>query len=219
MDVVGGIASVAQLIAYSHVVAQRLVQLYKAAQEGPSCCRTQQSNIRFLLELIQRICTDEAPNTDAILPLLIATVNLANSLLRLLQPKGTLYNRWLWISKGQEIESKFCALNDKTRLLQLHITERTYSIVAHVQKDIRHMNQSLEYRPSHMDQSVCANHYPRNHPYPADLSFFFHLLAFYLMRLDQLKTIRRLQEWSTCLEAELDNPIDDFTTFLRIQSQ
>lgn len=158
MDVVGGVASVTQLIDYSHVVAQRLVQLYKAVQKGPSCCQTQRSNIRFLLEVIQRICTDEASNIEAILPLLIATVNLANSLLKLLQPKGTLYNHWLWVSKGQEIESTFSALNDKTRLLQLHITERTYNIMTQVQQDITHMNQSLKRHPSNVDQSVCANH-------------------------------------------------------------
>lgn len=161
MDVVSGVASVSQLIAYSHVVAQRLVQLYKAAQEGPSCCQTQRSNIRFLLELVQRICTDEAPKTEAILPLLIATLNLANSLLKLLQPKGTWYNHWLWVSKGQEIESTFSALNDKTRLLQLHITERTYNIITHVQKDIKQMNQGLKRQPrSNVDQSSPTSSLP-----------------------------------------------------------
>ncbi|KAL8825742.1 MAG: hypothetical protein Q9191_004230 [Dirinaria sp. TL-2023a] len=154
MDVVSGVASVSQLIAYGHVLVQRLVQLYKAAREGPSCCQTQRFNIRFLLELVQRICTDEAPNTEAILSLLIATVNLANSLLKLLQPKGTWYNYWLLVSKGQEIKSTFSALNDKTRLLQLHITERTYDIVTHVQNDIKQMNQGIKRQPtSNVDQS------------------------------------------------------------------
>lgn len=142
MEIVGGAASSLQLVAYGHVVTQRLVQLFKAVQEGPQVCRQQGSNIRFLLDLIRRICDSEAPDIDAILPLLISTANIANSLLNLLQPPSTLYSRWLWISKGGEIEDTFRALNDKTRLLQLHISERTYSIVTNVQRDIKTMNQN-----------------------------------------------------------------------------
>ena len=149
------------------------MQLYKAAQEGSPFCRTQRSNIGFLLESIQRVCTEEAPDTDSILPLLIATAGLATSLLVLLKPKGTLYNYWHWISKGQEIESTFSALNDKTRLLQLHMTEKTYSIVTRVQKDITHMNQSLDSRPSQMDPPVCVpTPMSTMTPHPAHISFF-----------------------------------------------
>ena len=155
MEIVSGIASVAQLVAYSHVAAQRLVQLHKAAQNGPVFCRTQRSNIVFLLGSIQRICIDQAPNVEIILPLLIATANLATSLLNLLKPKGALYNHWLWVTKRQEIEDSFCALNDKTRLLQLHVTERVYSIVSHVHKDIKTMSQNLNDLSSQMDKSVC----------------------------------------------------------------
>ena len=157
MDIVGGAASVTQLVNYSHGAIRQLVQLYKAAQEGSSFCRTQRFNIGFLLESIQRICTEEAPDTDSILPLLIATAGLATSLLILLKPKGTWRNSWHLIAKGHEIESAFSALNDKTRLLQLHITEKTYNIVTRVQKEIKHMNQSLTSRPSQGDQPVCAN--------------------------------------------------------------
>lgn len=142
MEIVGGIASSTQLVAYGHVVAQRLVQLYKAVQDGPQLCRTQRSNISFLLDSIQRICISEQPDIDTILPHLICTANLANSLLNLLRPQGALYNRWLRISKGCEIENIFHALDDKARLLQLHITGRTYNIVANVQKDIKTMSKS-----------------------------------------------------------------------------
>ena len=154
MNVLGCIASVTQLAAYSRQAARRLEKLYKAAQDGPIFCREQRTNIRLLNDLIQLICKDEASNIDVILPLLIATASLANSLLNLLQSKGTFYNHWLWISKGQEIESGFGALNDKTRLLQLHVAERTCSIVTNVQKDIRDMNRSIKDTESHLGQSV-----------------------------------------------------------------
>ena len=156
MDVAAGVASVTQLVAYGHVVIRHLVQLYKAAQEGPSFCRVQHFNIGILLESVQRICTNETQNTDSILPLLIATTELACSLLNWLQPKGALHNRWLWISKAREIESLFCALNDKTRLLQFHITERTYNIVSHVQKDIKHMDQTMSKCASEAMQVVVS---------------------------------------------------------------
>ncbi|KAL8685679.1 MAG: hypothetical protein Q9218_007605 [Villophora microphyllina] len=143
MEVVGGVASLTQLVAYSHVVAKRLVQLHKVVQEGPQLYRTQRSHISFLLDSIQRICISEAPDTETILPLLISTAHLAHSLLNLLQQQGALYHLRLWASKGDEIETTFRALKDKACLLQLHITERTYNIVANVQKDIMSaMNQS-----------------------------------------------------------------------------
>ena len=157
MEIVGGIASVTQLVAYSHGVAQRLKQLYKAAQEGPRFCRSQRCNIEFLLESIQRLCIAETPDTDCVFPLLIATAKLAISLLNLLEPRSTFYNRWLWVSKGQEIQSAFRALNDKTRLLQLHISERTYNILEHMQKDIQQMSQTSSSVSAPPNQSVCAN--------------------------------------------------------------
>ena len=158
MDVIGGVASISQVIAYGHVVIHQLVQLYKAAQEGPHFCQVQHFNISVLLESVQRICTNETLNIDSILPLLIDTTELACSLLNWLKPKGTLYNKWLWISKSRDIESSFRALNDKTRLLQFHITERTYTIVSHVQKDIEHMNQTMYSCLSEEKQVVVSIH-------------------------------------------------------------
>ena len=154
MELLGGIASVTQLAAYSHVVTKRLIQLHKAAQEGPSFCKAQRFNIGFLLESIQRICTADSPNTESVLPLLISTANCATLLLSLLRPKGTVYNYLLWASKGQEIEAAFRALNEKTRLLQIYISERTYSLIRDVQRDIEAMNQSVKALPSPEDQPV-----------------------------------------------------------------
>lgn len=158
MEIVGGVASITQLTAYSHVVARRLLQLYNAVQEGPSFYHIQRSNIGFLLESIQRMCVAEAFDTDSILPLLIAAADLATSLLNLLQPAGALYKRWLWFSRSDEIENAFCALNDKTRLLQLHMTERTYSTVTHVLNRIEYMNQEFSSPTPPVDQSVCSHH-------------------------------------------------------------
>ena len=172
MNILGGVASVTQLAAYSHVVAKRLIQLHKAAQEGPSFCRAQRFNIGFLLESIQRISADESPNTDSILPLLIATANLATLLLKLLKPRGTFYNYLLWASKGQEIEHAFHALNDKTRLLQLHISERTYNIMTDVRREMETMNQSSEARSSQGDNAVCISLFLQEWGFPLMSCFF-----------------------------------------------
>lgn len=92
MEVISGIASIAQLAAYSHVVARQLVQLHKVVQEGPQLYQRRRSHIILLLDSIQRICIGEAPDTDTIIPLLISTADLAHSLLSLLQPQGSFYN-------------------------------------------------------------------------------------------------------------------------------
>lgn len=178
MDILGGVASVAQLAAYSHVVAKRLMQLQKAAQDGPSFCRAQRFNIRFLLETIQRICADESPNTDSILPLLITTANLATLLLKLLKPKGTFYNYLLWASKGQEIENAFRALNDKTRLLQLHILERTYNLMRNVQRDIKTMNPSVEACSFQDNHSVGISPSLQEYGFPLTSRSFFSISSF-----------------------------------------
>ncbi|KAL9582200.1 MAG: hypothetical protein Q9212_003435 [Teloschistes hypoglaucus] len=159
MEVVGGIASATQLVAYTHVVARRLVQLYKAVQNGPQLYRTRRSHVLCLLDSVQRVSIGEAPDPDTILPLLISTTELAHSLLYLLQPQGALCHLRPWSSKSDEIESTFQALNDKTRLLQLHITERTYNLVATVQKDIKTMNEDKPIKHSNESPSVC----PRLH--------------------------------------------------------
>ena len=184
MDVISGIASATQLVNYGHAVARRLIQLHKAAMDGPSFCRTQRFNIKFLLQSVQRICIDEASNIDSLLPLLIATANVATLLLRLLQPTGTFYNHWLWISKGPAIESSFRALNDKTRLLQLYITERTYNVVQHVRNDIIHMSQSL---PVH----VCI--YPLSKALTILTAPCFHPVAYYLQHLNHVEYFQRLK--------------------------
>ncbi|KAI4193339.1 MAG: hypothetical protein LQ350_008366 [Teloschistes chrysophthalmus] len=155
MEVVGGIASATQLVAYTHVVARRLVQLYKAVQNGPQLYRIRRSHVLSLLDSVQRVCIGEAPDTDTILPLLISTTDLAHSLLYLLQPQSALCHLRLWSSKSDEIESTFQALNDKSRLLQLHITERTYNIVATVQKDIKTMNEDKRVKNANESPPVC----------------------------------------------------------------
>ncbi|KAL8778773.1 MAG: hypothetical protein Q9213_007253 [Squamulea squamosa] len=165
MEVISGAASVTQLAAYSHQVFQRLVQLRKAVQEGPDFCRTQRFNIGFLLESLRRISISQTSDAEIILPLLISTANIATSLLGLLEPRGSLCNHWLWVSKGQKIESAFRALNDKARLLQLHITERIYHAVTHVHKDIQTMSQKRSQSVSHSGQLVCMYH-PSNPRYP-----------------------------------------------------
>lgn len=157
MEVVGGIASAAQLVAYTHVVARRLIQLYKAVQNGPQLYRTRRSHVLSLLDSIQRVCIGEAPDTDTIIPLLISTTELAHSLLYLLQPSGALCHLRPWSSKSDEIENTFQALNDKTRLLQLHITKRTYNIVATMQKDIKTMNEAKRVKNSNQSTPVCPS--------------------------------------------------------------
>ena len=157
MDIVGGAANVTQLVAYSGALVQRLVKLYKASSEAPSFCRNQRIMICFLLESVQRISLDDSLDIDIILPILVGITGLANSLLDLLEPKGIWYRHLHWISKGTDIDNGLRALNDKTHLLQLHMTERTHRVVARVHTDIERLSSLLK-GPSEVHDSVNIFH-------------------------------------------------------------
>lgn len=134
MDLVGGVASISQLAHYSASATSHLINLYKATQNGATFCREQNYGIRLLLQLVHRVCKTEAADLESILPLLIAITDLASSLLNLLGPRGTLHNRWLWVCKSAEIEKSFRSLSEKTSLLQLYVTERTFSLLSKMDK-------------------------------------------------------------------------------------
>ena len=132
MEIVGGAASIAQLAAYSRCAAQHLIDLYKATQDGPTFCQEQSYKVRLLQHSIQRIATAETTDSNLILPLFISIADQANILLKLLGQRGLLRNKWLWVIKGGEIEKAFQALDDKSNLLQLYLSERTYSIISNM---------------------------------------------------------------------------------------
>ena len=129
MDVIGCVASVSQLVSYSHSATQRLISLYQAVQGGPAFCRDQSQNIRYLLRTVKRICSIKAPDADALLPLCISIADRASTLLNLLGPTEALRSRWLWLAKSKDIEMLFRSLREKTNLLQLYLTEKTLDLV------------------------------------------------------------------------------------------
>ena len=141
MDAVNGIASVSQLVIYSHSAIKQLTKLYSATQGDAGFYQAQRCNLKFLLQTIQNICIHPSSGTERLLPLLVDTADLATSLIRLLKPQSFLARSLLWFVKSQEIESAFNTLNEKTRLLQLHISESTHTIVTHIQKDIKDMSE------------------------------------------------------------------------------
>ena len=149
MEVVSGIAGVSQLVTYSHSAIRQLTKLYDATKEDAGFYRVQRYNLTFLLQAIQHISLDHSRDTERLLPLLIEIADLTTSLIKLLKPQGSLARSLHWFVKSQEIESTFNTLNEKTRLLQLHLSERTYSIVAHIHRDIKDMGKTK--------QEVCPN--------------------------------------------------------------
>ena len=130
MDVLGGVTSISQLLHYSHCTARQLISLYKAIQNAPSLRGEQSHGILLLLSSIQRICSIEENDIDSLLPLLISIANTASLLLNLLGSKSILNNRWFWMTKGKEIQEALQLLSDKTKLLQFHIAERTYTLLS-----------------------------------------------------------------------------------------
>lgn len=87
MEVIAGIASVSQLVAYSISCAHSLGQLHTALTSN-SAYRSEESNINLLLDVIRRLPTENIPESDPVLRILIDISGLACETLHLLQPKN-----------------------------------------------------------------------------------------------------------------------------------
>jgi hypothetical protein len=55
MDVIAGLASASQLLAYSHSTFQVLIKLYKQVKDGPVALRQRQNNVRVLLTAVDSL--------------------------------------------------------------------------------------------------------------------------------------------------------------------
>ena len=158
MDVIGCVASVSQLVCYSHSATQRLINLYQAVQGGPAFCRDESQNIRYLLRAVKRICSIKAPDLDALLPLCISIADRALTLLNLLGPTEALRSRWLWMAKSRDIQSLFRSLRDKANILHLYFTEKTFFLIRDMSAGVTSPEQTDGMQLPSEDHSVCTRY-------------------------------------------------------------
>jgi hypothetical protein len=147
MDVIGGLASITQLVAYGHSVTKSLIQLYKAVQNGPTAFQDQKFNISLLLEIIGRICKRKSLQTESILLLFVQITDSAKSIENLLVQKATLGSNWISLIKSKTLAEAFESLNKKKEILQLHISDKNHELLSCIQSDMASMNHSSRLRP------------------------------------------------------------------------
>lgn len=147
MDVLGATASIAQLAAYGKSACQQLFRLYRAVRSGPATYRDQSLNISILLSIVDRVRTQEKPQEDLILQLLVDISTLARKIHDLLGQRGVFGLNWALIIGREALSEAFTSLNGKKDLLHLHILERNQHALTQIQTDIDHMSSFEKYGP------------------------------------------------------------------------
>jgi hypothetical protein len=125
MDVVAGVASVSQLIAYSLSSAHCLQQLYSELKNFGTAYRNEEANVCLLLHVIKGISDQGVADSDPILPILLDISRLACEILHLLQPRRLWGINWTPLTRQDELKSSFTALDKKQKLLHLTVSGET----------------------------------------------------------------------------------------------
>ncbi|KAF1962563.1 hypothetical protein CC80DRAFT_163128 [Byssothecium circinans] len=123
MDVVSGLASVSQLLAYSHSTFQILIKLFKLVKDGPAMLKQQQPSIRLLLTSIDSL--NKSPAPAHILTTLLELSNLATKAILLIdqsQEKGFLGLRWAAVRNETALSQIFASLREYREILHLAIS-------------------------------------------------------------------------------------------------
>jgi hypothetical protein len=131
MEVLSGVASASQLLAYTHSTFQVIVRLYKELKNGPEALKQQQSNVRVLLSIVDSL-QKRSPPAD-ILTTLLELSTLATEALNLIsrsQKTGVLGLRWAAFHYESALSNVFALLKDKREVLHLAISIDTRSTSA-----------------------------------------------------------------------------------------
>jgi hypothetical protein len=123
MEVLSGVASASQLLAYTHSTFQVIVRLYKELKNGPSALKQQQSSVRALLSVVDNL-QKRSPPAD-ILTTLLELSTLATEALNLIsrsQRMGVLGLRWATVRYESELSDVFASLKNKREILHLAIS-------------------------------------------------------------------------------------------------
>lgn len=128
MEIVSGVASSAQLLAYSHSTFKVLIKLYKQVRDGPASLKRQQSSILVLLSVVHGLQRRPAPTH--ILTTLLELSTIATEALSLItqsQRKGFLGLSWSAVRHEQQLSEVFASLKDKREVLHLAISVESMS--------------------------------------------------------------------------------------------
>ncbi|KAI8932231.1 hypothetical protein NX059_011110 [Plenodomus lindquistii] len=140
MDVIAGVASVAQLGAYSLSTVRSLQQLYTELENRKSNYHDEERNISLLLRIIQRLASRDIKDCDHIIPILLDISGLACQILHLLRPKNrTAFFLSAFTNPGK-LNLALEALDKKRPLLQLYISQVNNDTLAELHERLDKQN-------------------------------------------------------------------------------
>ena len=140
MDVISGLASASQILAYSHSTFQVLIKLYKQVKDGPAALKQQQSNVRVLLTTVDSLY--KRPTPVHILTTLLELSKLATEALHLItqsQETGFLGLRWVAIRNEPALSEIFASLREYRDILHLAISIDTRQTTERIQDQFEAM--------------------------------------------------------------------------------
>lgn len=129
MDVLSGVASTSQLLAYTHSTFQILIRLYKQVKEGPTAIRQQQTCVRVLLTAVDSL--NKQPVPEYVLATLLKLSTLAIEALHLIaksQEKGFLGLHWAAVRNDPALSQVFASLRECRENLLLAISIDTWQV-------------------------------------------------------------------------------------------
>jgi len=135
MEMIAGIASVSQLVAYSFSSFRCLFRLYVEIKND-SEYRTESTYIVLLLDIIKHLSSQKIEDSDPVLPVLIDISELVCEIRRHLQPRSLWGFNWISGISRDLARSAFDALDKKRALLHLYISQTNNNTLATLQKTI-----------------------------------------------------------------------------------
>lgn len=123
MDVVSGVASITQIIAYTHSTSKVLIQLYKLARGDPSIFQDHVFSVKVLLSIVESLHQRVVP--DHIIAVLVEIADLAQAAQNIIiqsQTRGFLGVRWTCLYRFSDLSMVFASLREKREILHLALT-------------------------------------------------------------------------------------------------
>ncbi|KAF2686156.1 hypothetical protein K458DRAFT_430037 [Lentithecium fluviatile CBS 122367] len=126
MEVISGLASASQLLAYSHSTFQVLVRLYKQVKDGTAGLKQQTSSLRILLTAVDSLHKRPAP--AHIITTLLEISKLAAEAIQLIaqsQKRGLWGLRWAAVRNDPALSEVFASLREYREILHFAVSIET----------------------------------------------------------------------------------------------
>jgi hypothetical protein len=150
MEVVGGAASVSQLVVYISSSARTLHRLYTELHNGDSAYCDEESNIGLLLNILQRLARQDIGDHHPVLPVLIAISGVACEVLNLLQPRKVLGINWAPLTAQTKLKAAFESLDKKRLLLHLYVSQAHHDALVDLREAIDRSSMTVSlHRTAH----------------------------------------------------------------------